>query len=49
MLFRSVSLAANPAAGLVDRPLSHHEVLDEGRRAADKLRLMLGRLVERIF
>jgi purine-nucleoside phosphorylase len=44
-----VSLAANPAAGLVDRPLTHHEVLEAGEKAADKLRTLLGNLVERIL
>jgi purine-nucleoside phosphorylase len=44
-----LSLAANPAAGLVDRPLSHAEVLEEGQRAAERLRRLIGLLVERIF
>lgn len=44
-----LSLASNPAAGLVDRPLTHQEVLQSGREAADSLRLLLGNLVERIF
>ena len=44
-----LSLAANPAAGLVDRPLSHLEVIEEGRRAADRLRRLIGDLVGRIF
>jgi purine-nucleoside phosphorylase len=44
-----LSLAANPAAGLVDRELTHNEVLEEGRRAAVKLRETLGHLVARVF
>lgn len=44
-----LSLAANPAAGLVDRELTQEEVLDEGRRAAVKLRNMLGDLVGKMF
>jgi purine-nucleoside phosphorylase len=44
-----VSLAANPAAGLVDRPLTHHEVLEAGEMATAKLKTLLGNLVERIF
>ena len=44
-----LSLAANPASGLVDRELTHEEVLDEGARAADKLRIMLGNLVGKAF
>ncbi len=44
-----LSLASNPAAGLSDGPLSHEEVLEAGRDAADRLRLLLGLLVERIF
>lgn len=44
-----LSLASNPAAGLVDRPLTHEEVLESGREAADNLTRLLGSLVERIF
>jgi len=44
-----LSLAANPAAGLVARPLTHQEVLNEGRKAAARLRQLLGMLVERVF
>jgi purine-nucleoside phosphorylase len=44
-----LSLAANPAAGLVDRELTHQEVVDEGAKAAEKLRILLGDLVERVF
>jgi len=44
-----LSLAANPAAGLVERELTHQEVMDEGRRAAEKLRIMLGELVARVW
>jgi purine-nucleoside phosphorylase len=44
-----LSFAANPAAGLVDRPLTHTEVLDEGEKAAAKLAILMGLLVERVF
>ncbi len=44
-----LSFAANPAAGLVDRPLTHDEVLEEGERAKPKLAKLMGLLVERIF
>lgn len=44
-----LSLASNPAAGLVDRELTHDEVLDEGKKAAVKLRLLLGDLVAKVF
>ncbi len=44
-----MSLASNPAAGLVDRPLTHQEVLESGRAAADSLKRLLGALVEHIF
>jgi purine-nucleoside phosphorylase len=44
-----LSLAANPAAGLVDRPLTHAEVLEEGEKAAAKLATLMGLLVGRVF
>ncbi len=44
-----LSLAANPAAGLVNRELTHQEVMDEGERAAEKLKVMLGDLVGKLF
>ena len=44
-----LSLAANPAAGLVDRPLTHTEVLEEGKNAAKRLKRLIGLLAERIF
>jgi len=44
-----LSFAANPAAGLVDRPLTHTEVLDEGKKAAQKLARLMGSLAERVF
>lgn len=44
-----LSFAANPAAGLVDRPLTHTEVLEEGERAKPKLSKLMGLLVERVF
>ena len=39
----------HPAAGLVDRPLSHEEVLAAGAAAADRLRVLLGNLVNELF
>ncbi len=44
-----LSFAANPAAGLVDRALTHTEVLEEGEKAAGKLKALMGLLVERVF
>jgi purine-nucleoside phosphorylase len=44
-----LSFAANPAAGLVDRPLTHTEVLEEGERAKPKLARLMGSLAERVF
>lgn len=44
-----LSFAANPAAGLVDRPLTHTEVLEEGERAKPKLARMMGLLVGKVF
>ncbi len=44
-----LSFAANPAAGLVDRPLTHTEVLEEGEKAAAKLATMMGLIVGRVF
>lgn len=44
-----ISLASNPAAGLVDRPLTHQEVMEAGHEAEAKLRILLGRLVENII
>jgi purine-nucleoside phosphorylase len=44
-----LSLATNPAAGLVDRELTHEEVLEAGRTAAAKLRATLGVLVAELF
>ena len=44
-----ISLATNPGAGLVDRPLSHDEVLEAGAAAAERLRTLLGLLVQRVF
>ncbi len=45
----AMSLASNPAAGLVDRPLTHEEVLEAGRDAAERLTFLLGTLTEKIF
>ena len=44
-----LSFAANPAAGLVDRPLTHTEVLEEGEKAAAKLARLMGILVDKTF
>jgi purine-nucleoside phosphorylase len=44
-----LSFAPNPAAGLVDRPLTHAEVLKEGEKAAEKLATLMGSLVVRVF
>jgi len=44
-----LSLASNPAAGLIDRELTHEEVLDEGKKAAEKLRVMLGEMTGKMF
>jgi purine-nucleoside phosphorylase len=44
-----LSFAANPAAGLVDRPLTHTEVLEEGEKAAARLADLIGLLVSRVF
>jgi purine-nucleoside phosphorylase len=44
-----MSLASNAAAGLIDQPLTHQEVLESGREAADGLRQLLGALVEQLF
>ncbi|HOC43353.1 MAG TPA: purine-nucleoside phosphorylase [Thermoanaerobaculales bacterium] len=44
-----LSLATNPGAGLIDRPLSHEEVLEAGAAAAQRLRVLLGLLVQRLF
>ena len=44
-----MSLASNPAAGLVDRPLTHVEVLDAGKAAAERLKALLGSLVQELF
>jgi purine-nucleoside phosphorylase len=45
----ALSFAANPAAGLVDRPLTHTEVLEEGEKASEKLAALMAILVEKIF
>lgn len=45
----AMSFVANPGAGLVDRPLTHTEVLDEGKRAAAKLAATINAIVARIF
>jgi purine-nucleoside phosphorylase len=44
-----LSFAANPAAGLVDRPLTADEVYAEAAKAAPKLTRLIELLVERVF
>ncbi|MCP4895844.1 MAG: purine-nucleoside phosphorylase [bacterium] len=44
-----MSLVANPGAGLVDRPLTHTEVMEEGKKAAAKLAVTLGVVVDKAF
>ena len=43
------SLASNPAAGLVPRPLTHEEVLEIGSQSASKLAKFVGLLVRNLF
>ena len=43
-----ISLVTNPAAGISDHPLSHHEVLEAGRAAAERCGLLLAAVVARI-
>ncbi len=45
----ALSFAANPAAGLVDRPLTADEVYAEAAKAAPKMKTMIGLLVGRVF
>jgi len=40
-----VSLVTNLAAGITGEPLSHHEVLEAGREAAERMGTLLGALV----
>lgn len=42
-----LSLVSNPAAGLVDEPLVHTEVLAAAEEASDRLRRLLTRLIDR--
>jgi purine-nucleoside phosphorylase len=44
-----ISLVTNPAAGVVGRPIDHHEVLAAGRDAAESLGDLLRGIVERII
>jgi purine-nucleoside phosphorylase len=37
-----ISMVSNPGAGLSDAPVTHEEVLEAGRGAAEKLRALLG-------
>ena len=41
-----ISLVANPAAGVTDAPLAHQDVLDVGRSASERVRNLLGALLE---
>ncbi|MEZ5313962.1 MAG: hypothetical protein R2862_10095 [Thermoanaerobaculia bacterium] len=41
-----ISLVANPAAGVTDAPLAHQDVLDVGRSASERVRNLLGVLLE---
>jgi purine-nucleoside phosphorylase len=43
-----VSLVTNLAAGLTGAPLSHTEVLDAGRKAADRMGVLLAEVVDRL-
>jgi purine-nucleoside phosphorylase len=49
MRILALSLAANPAAGLVDRPLTADEVYEVAAQANPKLARLLGLLVEEVF
>lgn len=44
-----LSFAANPAAGLVDRPLTADEVYEEAAKAAPKMTRLIELLAERVF
>ena len=44
-----LSLVTNPAAGVVEQPIDHREVLQAGRDAAGELGVLLRRLLERIL
>lgn len=43
-----ISLVTNLAAGISDQPLSHHEVIEAGRAAADRCGTLLAEVVRRI-
>lgn len=43
-----ISLVTNPAAGVGQTPLDHHEVIEAGRAAAQRCGQLLARIVERI-
>jgi purine-nucleoside phosphorylase len=43
-----LSLVTNPAAGVVDQPIDHREVLEAGRDAAGDLGDLLRRILERV-
>jgi purine-nucleoside phosphorylase len=43
-----ISLVTNPAAGISDQPLSHHEVLEAGQAAAERCGRLLSAVVTRI-
>jgi purine-nucleoside phosphorylase len=40
-----LSLVANPGAGVTPTPLTHEEVLDAGRAAAERVRALLGAIL----
>lgn len=40
-----ISLVANPGAGVTPTPLTHEEVLDAGRAAAERVRALLGAIL----
>lgn len=45
----AISSVSNYAAGISDEPLDHHEVLETGRRTADRLRSVLETLGRRLI
>jgi purine-nucleoside phosphorylase len=45
----AISHASNLAAGLTDQPLTHQEVLENGRKAAAPLRALLGDVLGRLL
>ena len=43
-----ISLVTNAAAGISDSPLSHHEVLEEGRNAGPRISELLAQIIARL-